>query len=58
MQLSIPAQLLTPPLCLPGPAGGSEGHPGLPESHGGPASGEGDHLPGRAEAPGGGQAAV
>lgn len=43
---------------LSGPAGGPEGHSGLPESHRGPAGGEGDHLSGRAEAPGGGQPAV
>lgn len=43
---------------LPGPAGGPEGHPGLSESHWGSAGSKGNHLPGRAEAPGGGQPAV
>lgn len=46
------------PCVLPGSAGGPEGHSGLPESHRGPPSSQGDHLPGRAAAPGGGQPAV
>lgn len=46
------------PVCPPGSAGGPEGHSGLPESHRGPPSSQGDHLPGRAAAPGGGQPAV
>lgn len=45
-------------LSCAGAAGGSAGHPGLPEGHRGAPRRQGDHLPGRAAAAGGRQAAV
>lgn len=45
-------------VCPLGPAGGPEGHSGFPQGHRGSTGRKGNHLPGRAEALGGGQPSV